>query len=43
VTVFAAEGMEGIGGKVKREYIEDVATGDFYRINHPGKRLVVFI
>lgn len=30
------EGMEGDGGKAQREYMEDVATGRFYRINHEG-------
>ncbi len=32
-----AEGIEGAGGKDQREYIEDVATGNFYRINHEGE------
>lgn len=37
-----AEGMEGDGGKAMRQYIEDVATGNFYRLNNPGQRLLGF-
>lgn len=33
----AAEGMEGEGGKETRQYIEDAATGNFYRLNNPGE------
>ena len=31
-----AEGGQGAGGRVAREFIEDGATGAFYNLNDPG-------
>ena len=37
----AAQG-EGEGGKVSKQYIEDVATGDFYALNSKKRRFLNF-